>query len=321
MIERVTDEQTWNEQVLAFNGHPLQLWGWGKVKASHNWKVERILIKDGASVVGGAQVLVRPLPKPFNSLAYVPRGPFGNTEGVLRELVLEIKKAWRPTHLSIEPGAIEINPGKGWKKSKNPILLARTLQLDLSKTTDELLADMAKKTRQYIRKSTNDGIVIRQLKTKDEIAECLTIYKQTATRAGFALHDDQYYYDVHEYLGEASVIFGAYSQNTLVSFVWLAISGEVAFELYGGMNDLGQELRANYALKWYAITKCKEWDIATYDMNGLLNDGVSNFKQGFASHETMLAGTYDYPLSPLYSTWTTLLPSAKKIIRKIKSKR
>jgi peptidoglycan pentaglycine glycine transferase (the first glycine) len=84
------------------------------------------------------------------------------------------------------------------------------------------------------------------------------------------------------------------------------------------MNDKGQELRANYALKWHAIRKCKEWGIDRYDMNGLLNDGVSTFKQGFADHEDMLAGTHDYPLSPLYTAWSKGLPTAKKTIRRVK---
>jgi peptidoglycan pentaglycine glycine transferase (the first glycine) len=84
------------------------------------------------------------------------------------------------------------------------------------------------------------------------------------------------------------------------------------------MNERGQALRANYALKWFAIRKCREWGISRYDMNGLLNDGISNFKRGFANHDDMLAGTYDYPLSPLYSIWAGLLPIAKKIIRRIK---
>ena len=58
--------------------------------------------------------------------------------------------------------------------------------------------------------------------------------------------------------------------------------------------------------------------ISRYDMNGLLNDGVSTFKQGFASHEDMLVGTYDYPLSSLYTLWARGLPLAKKIIRRAK---
>ena len=87
------------------------------------------------------------------------------------------------------------------------------------------------------------------------------------------------------------------------------------------MNETGQSLRANYALKWHAIRKCKEWGIERYDMNGLLNDGVSTFKQGFADHENMLCGTYDFPLSPLYGVWAKGLPTAKKAVRKLKSLR
>ena len=182
----------------------------------------------------------------------------------------------------------------------------------------ELLAAMAKKTRQYIRKSERAGITLRRVKAMDDIEKLLEIYHQTAERAGFALHDDQYYRDVHINLGDSSLIFAAYEGSEPIAFVWLAASQETSFELYGGMNERGQALRANYALKWFAIRKCKEWGINRYDMNGLLNDGISNFKRGFANHENMLAGTYDYPLSPLYSVWTRLLPAAKKIIRYIK---
>jgi lipid II:glycine glycyltransferase (peptidoglycan interpeptide bridge formation enzyme) len=143
----------------------------------------------------------------------------------------------------------------------------------------------------------------------------LDIYHQTAARAGFALHGDDYYYDVADKLDESSLVFAAFEGKAPIAFVWLAISQKTAFELYGGMNEQGQQLRINYALKWHAIRKCKEWGIERYDMNGLLNDGVSTFKQGFAAHENMLAGTYDYALSPLYVIWSKGLPLAKKGVR------
>lgn len=164
-------------------------------------------------------------------------------------------------------------------------------------------------------------MVIKQVTAHDDIAQCLAIYRQTAKRAHFALHDDQYYYDVHDKLGEASTIFAAYEGDEVVSFVWLVISARTAFELYGGMSDRGQEVRANYILKWHAITTCKRWGLYRYDMNGLLNDGVSTFKQGFAAHEDMLAGTFDYPLSPLYPIWSVALPRVKQVFRKFKSLR
>ena len=93
--------------------------------------------------------------------------------------------------------------------------------------------------------------------------------------------------------------------------MWLAISADTAYELYGGMNELGQQLRVNYALKWYAIQKCKEWGLSRYDFGGLLDGGISTFKRGWAENETILVGTFDRPLSVFYSIWSHGLPMAK----------
>lgn len=318
------DAGAWDEMVLDLGGHPLQLWGWGELKIAHNWHAKRVFFRENGAIVGAAQILSRSLPEPFKRLNYVPRGPAyqdGKGGEVYRALAVYVKQHLPGTVLTVEPDSEDVPDAKGYRRSKNTILIPRTLILDLAKSEDELLEGMAKKTRQYIRKSGREGVMLRQVTSREEIAKCMEIYHETAARANFALHGDDYYYDVHEKLGDASVIFAAYEGDTLLSFVWLAVSGKTAFELYGGMNDRGQELRANYALKWHAITTCKRWGIGRYDMNGLLNDGVSTFKQGFASHEDMLAGTFDYPLSPLYTVWAIALPKMKLIVRKIKSLR
>lgn len=318
------DRQVWDDYVLENGGHPLQLWGWGDVKAAHGWRSERLLGYDiDKNIVGGAQILIRQLPWPFRSLVYVPRGPVGESEKapeLLEALASYAKSQHRAVVLSIEPDWYKLPAlGGNWRQSDNTILIPRTLVLDLKKSEDELLAPMAKKTRQYIRKSSaEDGLAFQQVRGKEYLDACMAIYHQTAARAGFALHDDQYYYDIFDKLDEASPVFAAFYDGEPVAFVWLVISAETAFELYGGMNEKGQELRANYALKWFAIQKTREWGIERYDMNGLLNDGVSTFKQGFADHEDMLVGTYDRPLSPLYFVYSKVLPLGKKVIRVIK---
>lgn len=319
-VETCLDRGKWDEEVLDRGGHPLQLWGWGETKAAHNWRVERVFVREGDTTVGLAQLLVRALPKPFNALAYVPRGPVAaeSDRGVVCEaLAGYAKRAYGAVALSVEPDWEEMPMLSGWQKSANTILIPRTLILDLTKTEETLQSAMAKKTRQYIRKSAKEGLEVRKVK-REELAACLEIYKQTAQRAGFALHGDQYYYDIFDNLGDHSPVFAAFYEGRPVAFLWLAISQATAFELYGGMDDEGQRLRANYALKWHAITTTKKWGVARYDFNGLLNDGVSTFKQGFAGHENMLAGTYDKPLSPLYPVWTKALPVVKRVLRKIK---
>lgn len=323
-VQPCTDSKQWNEFVLEKGGHPLQLWGWGQAKAQHGWHVERIFIKEADEIIGGAQVLTKRLPGPLRRLLYVPRGPVVN-EMFRREVVLDALTDYGrelgAVAVTIEPDWTEILVPKGWRHSKNTILIPQTLVLDLTLSEDELLEHMTKKTRQYIRKSGNEALVYRQVKTKQEIEQCLQLYRQTAERAGFSLHDDRYYHDIASEMGEYSPLFAAFNGDKPVAFLWLAISQSVAFELYGGMDEIGQDLRANYALKWYAVRKMREWGIERYDVNGLLNDGVSTFKRGFANHETALIGTYDYPLSPLYAVWSSGLPLAKKVIRSLRAAR
>lgn len=319
-VEVCKEQEQWDETVLDGGGHPLQLWGWGEVKAAHNWRVKRIFIRENDIIIGQSQVLLRRLPWPLQCMAYVPRGPVVSEERrsvVLQETARYVKKHHKATVLTVEPDWEAMPENLGWHRTSNSVLLARTLILDLTRSEDELLGDMAKKTRQYIRKSEKEETKVRTAEEED-IPACLEIYKQTAARAGFGLHNDEYYQDIFTKMGDHCQVFVAAKDEEIIAFLWLAVSEETAFELYGGMNDLGQQLRANYTLKWEAIKRTKAWGVRRYDMNGLLNDGVSKFKQSFASHENELAGAYDKPLSIWYPLWSRGLPAAKKAFRIIK---
>lgn len=322
-VQTCATQSEWDEEILSRGGHPLQLWDWGEVKAVHNWYVDRIFIYEKDQIIGAAQLLIRKLPFPFTSLVYIPRGPVaenGDRADVLDAISDYAKRKYHAVAVTIEPDWRTIPKVEGWHKSNNTILIPRTLILDLTMSEEELLGHMAKKTRQYIRKSANDAVEIRQVRKREELAACMDIYRQTAARAGFGLHEDEYYRDIFSKMGSHSLVTAAFYEGKPVAFLWLVMSERTAFELYGGMNDEGQRLRANYALKWQTIQMTKKWEIERYDFNGLLNDGVSTFKQGFADHEDMLVGTYDHPLSPLYTLWDKGLPFAKKIVRKIKNR-
>ena len=370
-IIEITDRKEWDDFINEHGGHPLQLWGWGELKSqSSNWKVKRVFLKNGeekyidrkkkdhSDIVAAAQILVRKLPFPLRNFAYIPRGALVVSKKpierarISREIALWASKNIKPKPvcLTMEPdwnnGDFELS--KGWKKSKNTILIPRTLILNLTQNEDELLAKMSKKTRQYIRKSGGE-VKVRQLKTEEEVDRALEIYTETAKRAGFAIHSKDYYHKLYQKMGENSPIFGAFiekeqgdsSKNEednfesgyktpderiakklknqeMVAFLWFAQSDSVAFELYGGMTEAGQKARANYILKWIAIIEMKNRGVKRYDFNGLLNDGISKFKAGFANHEDLLVGTLDFPISKSYFIWSSFLPTAKKIVRKFK---
>lgn len=322
-LAKCQDKREWDDYILENEGHPLQLWGWGDLKSAHGWSADRLFYHDEeGDVVGAVQLLIRKLPKPFKSLAYVPRGPVvgeSNRDGLLNALGDYVKRNYKSVAVSIEPDSEDFSAPDNWKKSKNHILPSKTIILDLNKTEADLLSAMSKKTRQYIRKSSAEKINIKRVHNRDDFDKCMQIYRDTAKRARFELHSYQYYLDAFEKMGDHSQLFAAFYDDQPIAFLWLAISASTAYELYGGMDAMGQQLRSNYALKWYAIRKCKEWGLERYDFGGLIDGGVSTFKLTWVDEPTELAGTYDLPLTKLYGAYSGILPKAKNTFRKLRS--
>lgn len=317
--KKCQDSAIWDEIVHDLDGHPLQLWGWGELKSQFGWSATRVIFTDADErVVGATQILTRRLPWPFVRYNYVPRGPVwreGKEQAVLDALSRYAKDHLPGVAIAIEPDDEDVAIAGEWRQSNNTVLIPNTMILDLNLSEPSLQKAMSKKTRQYIKKSGREEVAIRRVRTDEEIDGCLDIYAETSRRAGFAIHSRNYYHAVNRELGDSSAIFAVYERKNPIAFLWLAVSAKTAFELYGGMNDRGQLLRANYHLKWQAISTCRKWGIDRYDINGLLNDNISKFKKGFASHQNTLVGTYDLPLSAWYNLWAKGLPVVKKTIQ------
>jgi len=325
-VVRVDDSAAWDAFVCARAGHPLQLTGWARVKESVGWRSERLFVQDPDGVViAGAQVLFRRVPWPFCQMAYIPRGPVV-ADGMLASALDALQHYLRPNHrllyVLVEPASEKASLPAGWKKSKSGILLSRTLILDLTKTQETLLADITRKRRYDIRKSTQLHPDIRPVQSPEEVAQCLQVYQETAKRDGFHLHEAAYYQAIFTYLQQHSQMVAVWNEaGQPIAFTWLAVTPQIAFELYGGMTSEGQQRRANFALKWWCITYAQSQGVQQYDFNGLLNDGITTFKKSFASHENQLIGSFEYSLSPWYLLWRYALPWVRKFYRTLRSAR
>jgi peptidoglycan pentaglycine glycine transferase (the first glycine) len=320
-LQEQTDRVAWDAYVSAQAwGHPLQLWGWGEAKRSTGWIPYRLALtdKDG-KWVAAAQVLVWQIPKLGRRIAYIPRGPVAEPgSGVAKKLLTEVVKlckAQKALYLRIEPAWKTGKPGKGWVKAKHHLQMAETYTIDLRKSEDELQEPMNRKHRQYIRKAERDGVVVE---LSGDVGPMYGLYALTATRAGFGIHERVYYEQLAAELGENSKLYYARYEGRPVAFLWLAVAGRTAYELYGGVNAEGGELKANYWLKWRAIADMKAAGLEIYDFNGRLNEGVSRFKDGFGPDETNWIGTYDFPINRVgYRVWEHLWPIAKPLGRRL----
>ncbi len=336
---RCQTQQEWDAAVQTHGGHPLQLWGWGELKSAHNWQAIRLLVHDDGQLIGTAQILLRPLPWPFRALAYTPRGPqaaAGRERDVLAAVAQQcaqlgavsctVEPDWehhtQPGNPQ-QPGTPQPDPATwlraaGYRPGTQHILIPTTLVLDIRQSEAELQSAMSKKTRQYIRKSARNNVAVRRA-TAADLPDVLAIYRETAARAQFGIHADDYYRDLFRLMGEQTPIYVATHEGHIVAFLWLARSQTTVFELYGGMNETGQRLLANYTLKWAAILEQQQFGATRYDFNGLLNDGISQFKRGYANHENLLVGTWDAPLNNWYPLYAKTLPLVRNALSAVRS--
>lgn len=331
-VTEIRDKAEWDALVNAHRGHPLQLWGWGELKALGHWTPHRLAIR-GPAGSAVAQVLVRKLPLPFKALAYVPRGPAVGNDGLgspaLRVGVMQAIVEWCRVHVggvAVEfepdwPEGTEL-PGLVAYPARSTILYPHTLILDLTRGQDALLKDLRKSTRYDVRKAARTGLVTRRVTDRADIRKVLDVYHETAQRAGFALHEDDYYMAIQGAFGDNSRLIVALDDDgNPCSFAWSIISDETGFMLYGGRNREGHKLKANPAVYWAAITDAAEAGCRRYDLNGLLGEGITVFKKSFAKHENMMIGTLDVPINPLlYAAWERALPMAKRTLRAIRER-
>ena len=304
-VEKCDSKVQWDEFVLDNGGHPLQLWGWGDLKKQYKWQVERFFIVANDEPIGAVQLLVRKLPKPFSKLLYIPRGPVivdGHETEVYRELAAHASSQYRGAALLVEPDSDTGPEEHPWQLSTQAVLSPSGVILDLSKADGVLRAGITQEGREALRIAAEHNLTVKKVSSPEDIAACLALRNDTDEKR----HNDQYYRDLHDTLGEYSVLFGCWDGEQLIACVWLLVSEASAFELWSAVNDRGREYRAEYLLAQEAIRRCKQWGIGRYIMADRLYDAQEN-RPTFSAERYLYAETRVIPLSWLYPVWRSLM--------------
>lgn len=358
------DKNSWNGFLLSQSsqiGIFQQSWEWLDFQESIGRRTYRLAIepKEETPTFAAIAGFIR-LPLPLHKhYWYSPRGPLMREEStadeftsLFQEIRHHMKKSvadrntifWRHEPLSntatlhrgvsgygatapIEANSLKTQSGHyiiAPSIPTDPRQPAATSIIDLTKSDDELFADMHEKTRYNIRLAAKKGIHIIESKPAGlPLEHFLVMLNETATRGGFQSHEIGYYRRMGAALGSHATkpsvmhvrLFMAYENEKPIAGALVSFFGDTATYLHGASTYESRQLMGPYLLHWEIMRASRNAGYKHYDFWGIDAKkwpGVTTFKVRFGGHPVIYPGTFDLPLDPI---WYNLYRAVRKIRR------
>jgi lipid II:glycine glycyltransferase (peptidoglycan interpeptide bridge formation enzyme) len=266
------------------NGHHVQTSLWAQLKNTLGWKAVRIIARKKENIVGGAQILMRPLTL-IGNIGYISRGPIFSTDDPdLVNLVFgEIKKAAKKYAIRF----LVIQPEKYNDTMKENLELwaieslymsvapRATILINLLQSPDEILSKMRKKTRYNIRYGLKKGIKVREGSEKD-INTFYELYKLGSQRNDFEPFSKEYidnFWRIFDSKKMIKLFICEFKNNPITSLLVISFRDTVYSKLVGWSGHF-DKLRPNEALEWAVIEWARNQGYKYYDLEGIDLNGA-----------------------------------------------
>lgn len=327
---------------LAYNAvvsHPLQSYEWGEFRKKTGVTVIKKGIYENEKLTSGFQLTIHRIPHTPWTIGYLPKGNLPD-----KNLVEELKavgKKYRCVFIQLEPNVIA-KPSSSFQltslhfaASVHPLFTKYTLQLDITKSEEELLKNMHPKTRYNIRVAQKHNVEIAEDSSEKAFKEYLRLTNETTKRQGFYAHTPTYHTLMWETLrpnmssgaraaarsqqsaGEdgrlkmedpelsAHLLTARYKEKILTTWI-LFIFKDTLYYPYGASSNENRETMASNLLMWEAIRFGKKHNLKVFDMWGALGPtpdakdpwfGFHRFKTGYGPTLVEFVGSYDLVLN------------------------
>ena len=211
----------------------------------------------------------------------------------------------RPQLLN-NPENLKILSSLGLKKAPMHLAAEHTVILDLTKSEDEILADMRRQTRYEVRRAEKLGIKVVNDNTEATFKEFYQVQAKTAKRQGFIPPSLKTLLAEKEAFGDKITIYKAITSNDEPIAYGLIIKDSNEGDYYeAASTDLNRKLPGAYALLWQVIKDLKKDNIKRFNLWGIAPAGqpnhryagVTTFKTGFSDNITEFVPAHDLVLS------------------------
>lgn len=336
----------WDEAISQFDtAHPLNAFGWGKVRAVDGWSPTYFMVHRNEAVAGAVMILTKAAPLNGMSLMYAPKGPVCSPfdreaiEALLCKIRMEAKKK-RAVFLRTDPNIQEdvissggdpfVNAGfihleHRWTFWNSPRDVYR---IDLTKhsTAEEIFNSFDRDTRRCVRKARNEGVTIRPAESLRELEIFYAIFSEFSVRKGFMARSYAYQkslWDEFISRGKGRLFLAIYQGQIIGGLICLIFAGK-CLAMHMGTPYKYQKLQTYYAYLWESIKWAKENGCLWYSFRGIgTTPGQEGFKKKFGPKAVSLVGYYDLPFYyPLYRLFSfgefEVLPRAWPILMKLR---
>lgn len=203
--------------------------------------------------------------------------------------------------LMATPENIKLLTSLGLKKSPMHLAAEHTVILDLTKSEDELLANMRRQTRYEVRRIAKENITVETTRSKEAFDEFFKVQQETAKRQNFIPPSKALLQAERECLGENINLYIAKKDGAPIAYGIMIDYGEEADYYEAASTELNHKLPGSYAIIWTAAKDFKAkglkrfnlWGIAPKNQPNHRYAGVTTFKTGFGGEVIEFVSAHD----------------------------
>jgi peptidoglycan pentaglycine glycine transferase (the first glycine) len=308
-VDSATHDPAWDAFVAATpGGHHAQTSLWAQVKAVLGWDATRLVIRQGDTIVGGAQLLTRAVGR-AGSVGFAPRGPLlaNDDPRLLDEIqraMMDFGRERRVRYLKVQPPTdrhdlVDALRARGWTPSAMEAAPTADVRVDLEPTEEEIFGRLRGSTRNYVRQAPKRGLEIRA-GGEDDLAAYYSMIEATSRRQDFVPYPARYYETMWRAFaegegGNAQLLLAELDGKPLSSTLIIGYGDSATYKMGGWVGEKTR-VRPSEAIQWAGIEWAKRAGYRYYDFDGINKTAAVALLRGGDEAETARKGVAAFKL-------------------------
>ena len=209
----------------------------------------------------------------------------------------------------------------GLRKAPMHLAAEHTVMIDLTKSKEELMANMRRQTRYEVRRASKLGIKVEKFNSEEIFREFRKVQANTAKRQGFVPPSLKTLLAERQAFGDDIAIYVAKtSEDKPVAYGMIIKGGKEGDYYEAASTELNRKLPGAYALLWQVVQDLKDegyerfnlWGIAPAGQPHHRYAGVTTFKTGFGGKTVEYVPAHDLVINKLGYIKNLIVETARK---------